>query len=166
MTDGTLIEAVRDVTDVGLRVRVSVPASWSEISVDGAVLVVGGRLEDNDQTLVPSVQVRVQRADDAESAAAAVTGVAEVLQEAVVLFQRSGEGASGAPETVAEIAHRSDVTGATQISMFRAIYLADEGMAVTVVATCGGAASEAARDALRDIVTSVFVGPIPDPAVA
>jgi hypothetical protein len=156
------VEVVRDVTDVGIRIRMRVPAAWSEIDVEGAVLVVGGRLEDNDQTMVPSVQVRVQPADDAESAAAAVTGVTELLREAVVLFERSGEGPTGFPETVAEIAHRSDVTDATQISMFRTIYLPDKGMAVSVVATCGGGASEAARDALRDAVTSVSVSSIPE----
>jgi hypothetical protein len=80
----------------------------------------------------------------------------------VVLFERSGEGPTGLPETVAEIAHRSDVTDATQISMYRTIFLPDKGMAVSVVATCGGGASEAARDALRDAVTSVSVSSIPE----
>jgi hypothetical protein len=162
VTEGTLLEVVRDVTDVGIRLGLRVPASWSEIDVDGAVLVVGGRLEDNDQTMVPSVQVRVQPADDAGSATAAVKGVTELLREAVVLFERSGQGPAGFPETVAEIAHRSDVTDATQISMFRTIYLPDPGMAVSVVATCGGGASEAARDALREVVTSLSVGPVPE----
>ena len=162
VTEGTMLEVVRDVTDVGIRIRMRVPASWSEIDVEGAVLVVGGRLEENDQTMVPSVQVRVQPADDAESAAAAVTGVTELLRDAAVLFERSGQGPAGFPETVAEIAHRSDVTDATQISMFRTIYLPDKGMAVSVVATCGGGASEAARDALRDAVTSVSVSSIPE----
>jgi hypothetical protein len=35
-------------------------------------------------------------------------------------------------------------------------------MAVSVVATCGGGASKAARDALRDVVTSVSLGLIPE----
>jgi hypothetical protein len=164
VTEGTQLEAVRDITDVGIRLTATVPAAWSEIDVEGAVLVVGGRLEDNDQTLVPSVQVRVQPADDAGSAAAAVTGVRDLLREAVVLFERSGEGPAGFPETVAEIAHRSDVTNATQISMFRTIYLPDPRSAISIVATCGGGASEAARDALRGVVTSVSVSPIPESA--
>jgi hypothetical protein len=152
----------RDLTDVGIRLEATVPATWKEIEVEGAVLVVGGRLEDNDQTLVPSVQVRVMKAEDEQSAAAAVTGVTAVLDEAKVLFERTGEGAFGLPETVAEVAHRSSVTNATQISMFRTIFLPDKKLAVSIVGTCGGGASEEARDALRDIVTSIRVGPRPD----
>lgn len=155
--NASLQELVRDVTDLGLRVRLRIPSSWSEVDVDGTILFVGGRLEDDDQTLVPTVQLRAETAADADAARAAVSGVAQVLRDAVVVFETSGQDAAGYPETVAEIAHRSDVTDATQISMFRTIYLQHAGVALSVIATCGGAASEAARDTLRDVVTSVSV---------
>jgi hypothetical protein len=157
MVTTELREIVRDVTDVGIRVRLHIPPSWSEAEADGTILFVGGRLEDNDQTLVPSVQVRVEAAADAQVAQAAVAGVAGVLTEAVVVFEESGEDRSGQPQIVAELAHRSDLTGATQISMFRTVYVDARKVAVSVIATCGGAASESARDALRDVVASMSV---------
>ena len=156
VSDG-LQEIVRDVTDVGLSVRLRIPPWWSEVQADGTILFAGGPLEDNDQTLVPSVQVRVEAAADAQAAQAAVAGVAEVLTEAVVAFRTSGHDRSGHPQTIAEIAHRSDLTGATQVSMFRTVYVEDRRMAVSLIATCGGAASEDARDALRDVVASMSV---------
>lgn len=166
MTEATMVEVVRDIFDVGLRIRATIPSTWSEIEVADTVLVVGGRLEDNDQTMVPSVQVRLERAASAEDAAAAVRQVAGLLRDAVVIFERSGTGATGNPETVAEIAHLSDATGATQISMFRTIYFDVHHLAVSIIATCGGGAAEAARRALRDIVTSVRVEALPESANA
>lgn len=160
VADLTLTTVRRDITDVGIRLEATVPTSWKEIDFEDAVLVVGGRLDENQQTLVPSVQVRVMKADDEASAAAAVTGVSSVLNDAKVLFERSGEGALGLPETVAEVAHLSSVTNATQISMFRTIYLADEKLAVSIVGTCGGGAAEEARNSLRAIITSVTVEPL------
>ena len=157
MVTAGLREIVRDVTDVGMRVRLHIPASWSEVRADGTILFVGGPLEDDAQTLVPSLQVRVEAAADARAAQAAVAGVADVLPEAVVAFETSGHDRSGHPQVVAEIAHRSDLTGATQISMFRTLYVEDRKMAVSAIATCGGAAAESARDALREVVASMSV---------
>jgi hypothetical protein len=115
----------------------------------------------NAQTLEPSLQIRVQHAPDAEAAAAAVAGVADVLTDAQVVFERAFVDEDGRPETVPEVVHRNDITGATQISMFRTFYLEGQHLAVSAVTTCGGAASEQARDALRDVVLSVRVTPLP-----
>ena len=157
MVSAGLQDVVRDVVDVGLRVVVQIPPTWSEIEADGTILFVAGRLEDNDETLLPSVQVRVEAAPDAQVAHAAVAGVADVLQEAVVAFETSGHDQAGNPQTIAEIAHRSELTGATQTSMFRTVFVEDRQVAVSLIATCGGGASEEARDALRDVVVSMSV---------
>lgn len=162
MVTAGLREIVRDVVDVGLSVRLHIPPSWSEMQADGTILFVGGPLEDNDQTLIPSVQVRVEGATDAQQAQAAVAGVADVLTEAVVVFEASGHDRAGHPQIVAEVAHRSTLTGATQISMFRTLYVEDSKLAVSVIATCGGAASDGARDTLRDVVASMSVGLLDD----
>lgn len=156
-----MTEVVRDIADAGIRITLQVPDHWSEIRVDGVALVVAGRLEDNDQTLEPSLQIRVQPAPDAEAAAAAVAGVADVLTDAQVVFERALVDPDGRPETVAEVAHRNDITGATQISMFRTFYLEGKHLAVSVVASCGGAASQEARDRLREMVLSVRLGTVP-----
>src|SRR4051794_11541672 len=147
MAERMMAQVVRDIEDAGIRFAVTIPDAWSEIRVDGVALVVAGRLEDTEQTLEPSLQIRVQHAQDAEAAAAAVAGVADVLTDAQVVFQRAFVDADGYPETVAEVAHRNDITGATQISMFRTFYVEGEHLAVSAVATCGGAASEQAREA-------------------
>ena len=154
-------DVVRDVTDIGLRVRLSIPATWKEAPVEGSILVVGGQLDDSDQTLVPTVQIGVRKAESAEAAAQAVLGVVAELDDAAVGFQWSGTGASRMPEAILEVAHRSRLTRATQVSMFREIYVEAKGLALTVVGTIGGGASTEARDALREVLTSVSVGPMP-----
>ncbi len=154
-------DVVRDVTDIGIRVRLAIPTDWKEAGVEGSILVVGGTLDDSGGTLVPTVQIGVRKAETAEAAAEAVLGVVGELDEAVVAFQHAGPGSSGLPEAILEVAHRSRVTRATQISMFREVYLADRELALTVVGTLGGGASTEARDALRAVLTSVSVGPLP-----
>ncbi|MGY1742147.1 MULTISPECIES: hypothetical protein [unclassified Blastococcus] len=154
-------DVVRDVVDVGVRIRLAIPPGWREAPVEGTVLVVGGPLEDRPHTLVPSVQIGIRRAESAEAVRQAVGGVVRELDEPEIAFEGAGTGPSGHPEAVLEVAHRNKLTRATQVSMFRSILLPDDGRAVSVVATIGGGASREARDALRTIVRSVAVGPLP-----
>ena len=154
-------DVVRDVVDIGVRVRATIPEGWKEAAVEGSVLVVGGRLDDSDQTLVPTVQVGVRKAESAQAAADAVLGVVGELDEPAVAFQWTGHGRNGLPEAVLEVAHRSRLTRATQVSMFRSLYIPQKGLAVTTVGTIGGGASQEARDAVRAVLTSLSIGPVP-----
>ena len=159
-------DVVRDVIDVGLRVRLTIPTGWKEAPVEGSVLVVGGPLQDSEHTLVPSVQIGLRRAESAEAVNDAVGGVVRELDEPAVAFEGAGAGPRGLHEAALEVAHRSKLTRATQVSMFRSIFLADKELALSVVGTIGGGASTDARDTLRQIIRSVSVGPLPPGAPA
>src|SRR5687768_2122661 len=152
-----MIDVVRDLLDVGLRVGISVPASWSEVAVEGAFLVVGGPLEATAQTLVPTVQLRLREAADVIDAELEVTAALESLEEVAILYRWTGVDARGCEQSIAEIAHQSDVTGAVQISMLRSIFLPTKHLALSAVGCCGGGASQEARDILREVVTSISV---------
>jgi hypothetical protein len=165
VTRPAMIEVVRDVVDIGIRVVVSVPATWSEVAVEGALLVVGGPLENHEQTLVPTLQLRVREVNDVSEAESVVFSPIDVLSDAEILYQWSGVDADGRQECISELAHRSGVTGATQISMFRSIRLSTNQLALNALATCGGGASQEARDILRGVVTSISVAVGPQVAV-
>jgi hypothetical protein len=78
MTMTTTATIVRDIAGVELPREVRLPPSRKEIELPDAVLGVSGPLEEDDQTLVPAVQVRVTRAEGGKQAAAAVTALADL----------------------------------------------------------------------------------------
>ena len=150
-----VLRRVRDTgTDAGVEVSAEIPEHWSELTVDGYVLVVGGPLDDQDGTLLPVVQVTLRSAADADTVWQTLLDGAAALPEAHEAF-RARRPLGPDEESVLEVVHRSPVTGGTQVSILRTVFRPERSQVVSVVGTCGGAASPQTRDSLRRIVASV-----------
>jgi hypothetical protein len=147
---------VRHIEGSSVDVSAEIPDDWSELTVEGYVLVVGGRLDDVDGTMVPVVQVTLRSATDAEAVWQTLVDGAAGLPEAHEAFRARRPHGTG-EEAVLEVVHRSPVTGGTQVSVLRTVFLPERSQVLSVVATCGGAATAEALDALRRIVASVAV---------
>lgn len=120
------------------------------------MLVAGGRLDDADGTMVPVVQVTLRSATDADTVWQTLLDGAADLPEAHEAFRARRPHGTG-EEAVLEVVHRSPVTGGIRLSILRTVYLPERSQVLSVVATCGGAASPESRDALRRIVAPVAV---------
>jgi len=149
---------VRHVEDADLTVQADIPADWSELTADGYVLVAGGRMDGETETMAPVLQVTLRRAADADAVWQTVRSAAAELPEGEVAFE-ARRPTDGGEEAVLEVVHLSAVTGGTQVSILRTVFLADRSLTLSVVGTCGGGASPETRDALRRIIASVQVQP-------
>lgn len=147
---------LRHVEDAGVTVAADLPAEWSELAADGYVLIAGGSLDASVGTMAPVVQVTLRHAGDADAVWDTLRRAAAELPEAVLAFEARNPRDDG-EEAVLEVVHRSSVTGATQVSILRTVFFPARSQALSVVGTCGGGASSAARDALRRVVASVEV---------
>ena len=149
-----MTRVLRHVQDAGVEVSAEIPAHWSELTVDGYVLVVGGPLGDQGGTALAVVQVTLRSAADADAVWQTLLDGAAGLPDAHEAF-RTRRPLGPDEESVVEVVHRSPMTGGTQVSILRTVFRPARSQVISVVGTCGGAASPATRDALRRIVASV-----------
>jgi hypothetical protein len=154
--DIALKPITRDLIDAEVRIALEVPTAWAEAELPGLVLAASGALEER-ETLPPSLQIR---ADGNVTDAPVAAHVIPDLTDPAVVF--TGERThDGVIESVAEVEHRSDLSGTYQVSMLRFFYLPAHRLAVSVFASCGSGASQEVRDTLRHVVRSVRLGSTP-----
>lgn len=150
-------EITRYIDDVGISITLQAPDDWLEYRVEGAILALSGDLGQPADSLRPSALWNVVAAPaDPGAAFAQLRAELMVLPEAEIITEDRDE-TEPAHYTVA-VAFRNAETGAVQVSVVHAQYLAlSQPVVVQAVANCGGAADVEVVKGITAIVRSTHV---------
>lgn len=147
----------REYQDAGIKVELTVPDSWLEYDIPGALWCLGQPV---DAGTAPNVTLNIDRTDGPDRAIGAVRAAVGSLDDVEVGVEEVAE-RDGLPSVAVGYAFRDgEGTVLVQTLLCSVVDSSAGPIAVTVVGTCGGDSPEEAVRAISDATSSLKIRPI------
>ena len=147
------VELTRKYLDAGVEVAVTVPETWLEFEIPGALWCLGEPVEVG---VAPNLTLTLDVATPSVSVAEMVRSTVAGLADSAVYLDEEGV-RDGRPSVAMGYSFR-DAEGTPMVQFLLAVVVeADPSVVVTVVGTCGAGVDDEVASAVSDAVSSLVV---------